>query len=89
MKVTKSERETVINFDEESNLASVYTFNGKLKSKLAKFAKEFPQACKLVKNYAYGAVDYAVDKSMLSINFKKPLTEKQLKQKRNALKKAF
>lgn len=78
----RAEQETVINFDEESEFASVYTFNGGLKRKLEKYSADFPELCRLVKDYGRGAVEYEVDKGRLSINFKKPYTEEQKERKR-------
>lgn len=75
--MTNYEKETIINFNEAESVATVYTFNGAMKRKLANFAAAYPDLCKLVRTDKAGAVTYEVDKARLSVNFTKPLTEEQ------------
>ncbi len=75
--MTNYEKETSINFNEAEERASVYTYNGAMKRKLAAFAAAYPELCKLTRTDKTGAVTYEVDKTRLSVNFKKPLTEEQ------------
>ena len=42
-KLSKYEKETIINWNEAENLASVYTFNASLKRRLAEFSRKYPQ----------------------------------------------
>ena len=46
MRLTKYEKETIILFNEEDDLASIFTYNMKLKSRLAKFSREHPEICR-------------------------------------------
>ncbi len=41
-KLSKYEKETIINWNEAENLASVYTFNASLKRRLADFSRKYP-----------------------------------------------
>lgn len=44
-KLSKYEKETIINWNEAENLASVYTFNASLKRRLADFSRKYPLLC--------------------------------------------
>ena len=46
-KLSKYEKETIINWNEAENLASVYTFNASLKRRLADFSRKYPLLCRL------------------------------------------
>ena len=46
-KLSKYEKETIINWNEAENLASVYTFNASLKRRLAEFSRKYPLLCRL------------------------------------------
>ena len=41
-KLSKYEKETIINWNEAENLASIYTFNASLKRRLADFSRKYP-----------------------------------------------
>ena len=45
-KLSKYEKETIINWNEAENLASVYTFNASLKRRLADFSRKYPLLCR-------------------------------------------
>ncbi len=45
-KLSKYEKETIINWNEVENLASVYTFNASLKPRLADFSWKYPLLCR-------------------------------------------
>ena len=77
MGLSNYEKETIILFNEDEDTASVQTFNPKLKRKFDKFAKEYPDLCKLEMEYEQGGASYVVDKSRLSINLTRPFTEEQ------------
>ena len=40
--VPKEERETIVNFNEADDIATIYTFNTGLKKRLAAFAEKYP-----------------------------------------------
>ena len=46
-KLSKYERETIVNFNEGESGASVYTFNADLKRRLAEFSRKYPLLCRL------------------------------------------
>ena len=75
--MTNYEQETIINFNEAEAVATVYTYNGTMKRKLATFSAHYPELCKLTRKDKTGAVTYEIDKARLSVNFTKPLTEEQ------------
>ena len=47
MRLTKSEKETIILFNESEAEASIYTYNTGLKTRLKKFSRQYPQLCHL------------------------------------------
>ena len=77
MKLTKYEKETIINFNEGEKEASIYTFNASLKRRLAEFARKYPALCRLKCSTAEGSVTYVMDKSRLSIRFLPPYSEER------------
>jgi len=78
--VPKEERETIVNFNEAEDLATIYTFNTNLKRRLAKFAEKYPNLCKLTENdIEYGSVTYEVQKSRVSIRLVPPYSEERRK----------
>ena len=76
-KLSKYEKETIINWNEAENLASIYTFNAGLKKRLALFAKKYPDLCRQEKTYEQGGVSYVLDKSRLSIRLQPPMSEER------------
>ena len=58
MKLTKYEKETIINFNEGEKEASIYTFNASLKRRLAEFAHKYPALCRLECSTAEGSVSW-------------------------------
>lgn len=79
MHLTKYEQETIVNWNRSDNEASIYTFEPDLKRRLAKFAKEYPECCKLERSSQYGDVTYAIDKRRISIRLTAPYSEERRK----------
>ena len=77
MKLSKYEKETIINWNEAENLASVYTFNASLKRRLADFSRKYPLLCRLERSTPEGSVTYVLDKSRLSIRLQPPMSEER------------
>lgn len=77
MKLSKYEKETIINFNEAENTASVYTFNADLKRRLAEFSRKYPLLCRLERSTDEGSVTYVMDKSRLSIRLVPPYSEER------------
>ena len=67
MKLTKAERETIILFNEEDELAEIYTYNTKLKQKLRKLAKEHPEACSFEWKNEWNAHKYKIQKNLVTV----------------------
>ena len=67
---SRLEQETIINFNEEEKVASVYTFNKTLQRRLAKLAEQYPDDCKREFDtwQPEGSVDYSVPKKWIKIN---------------------
>ena len=76
-KLSKYEKETIINWNETENLASVYTFNASLKRRLADFSRKYPLLCRLERSTPEGSVTYVLDKSRLSIRLVPPYSEER------------
>ena len=76
-KLSKYEKETIINWNEAENLASIYTFNASLKRRLADFSRKYPLLCRLERSTPEGSVTYVLDKSRLSIRFIPPYSEER------------
>lgn len=82
--MTRSEKETVIVFDEEYKVAHIQTYNGRLQRRLAKIHAERPDECKEVRRYFDtddGATAYEFPAAWLKINPPAVLSEKE-KQRR-------
>ena len=77
-KLSKYEKETIINWNEAENLASIYTFNADSKRRLAEFSRKYPQLCRLERSTPEGSVTYVMDKSRLSIRLVPPYSEERL-----------
>ena len=76
-KLSKYEKETIINWNEAENLASIYTFNASLKRRLADFSRKYPLLCRLECSTPEGSVTYVLDKSRLSIRLIPPYSEER------------
>lgn len=84
-KLTNYERETIINFNEGEDTASIYTHKKSLRRRLEQLAQERPEKCRLHKVSHWGeAVEYYVPKSWVKITPTRILTNAQ----REALEKA-
>lgn len=66
--LSKYEQETIINYNEEDNAASVYTHNKALRRKLDKLTEEHPEECRFIRESRGGqAGDYIIPKSWIKI----------------------
>lgn len=75
MALTKYEKETVINFNEEESAALVYTHNERLRKKLATFAEKSNDCCLIRKGEDYS--EYKIPKKWLKINLPRQYSEEQ------------
>lgn len=78
MKLSKYEKETIINWNEAESTASIYTFNADLKRRLAEFSRKYPQLCRLERSTPEGSVTYMIEKSRLSLRLVPPYSEERL-----------
>ena len=72
-KLTKAEQETVINFDNELDTASVYTHDSRLIKKLRELRKQYPEQF-VLEHREHGAVTYTIPKRCVGI--RPPYSEK-------------
>lgn len=68
MKLTKSEKETIILFNETEDQVNIYTYNVSLKRRLANFSKKYPELCRRKEVNKQGGVTYLIDKARVSLN---------------------
>lgn len=89
MDLTRYEMETILNFNEEEQTASVYTHNKALRRKLDKLAQDRAGECKLVRTSHDGkAADYTIPKGWIRIHpprVSASLTEEQKQKRREHL----
>lgn len=78
MKLSKYEKETIINWNEAESTASIYTFNADLKRRLAEFSRKYPQLCRLERSTPEGSVTYVIEQSRLSVRLIPPYSEERL-----------
>lgn len=76
--LTLAEQETIINFDNELDTASIYTHDQRLKNKLAELAKKHPDKFILKEKGMYRSVTYEVPKRCISI--RPPYSERRRQQ---------
>jgi len=90
MSLTRYERETIINFNEEDDDVSVYTRSKTMMTKMDKLVKKFPDTFKINEEFEEGR-EYICHKKYVSIRPPRALSDKhktQLSQRfKNTLKK--
>ena len=85
MNLSLYEQETIINYNEADNTASIYTHNRALRRKLDKLAQERPGDCHRQKTGREGkAVDFTVPKAWVKVSPPRRLTEDQKERLRKA-----
>ena len=77
-RLSKYEKETIINWNEGEAEASIYTFNAPLKRRLAEFSRKYPLLCRLERSTPEGSVTYVLDKSRLSVRLVPPYSEERM-----------
>ena len=78
MKLTKSEKETIILFNETEDQVNIYTYNVSLKRRLANFSKKYPELCRRKEVNKQGGVTYLIDKARVSLNLIPPYDVKRI-----------
>ena len=82
-KFTKAEQETVINFDNELDTASIYTHDSRLIKKLRELRKQYPEQF-ILEHREHGSVTYTIPKRCVGI--RPPYSEKRREQQRQEAK---
>lgn len=75
--LTSAEKETLYLTNEEDKFYTVFTYNSTLKTKLADYAKKYPELCRLTASTAEGAETYEVAKDRVKIRFAEPVSEER------------
>ena len=66
--MTNLEKETIVNFNEEENVAQVYTFNKALQNRLNRLAADRPEECQIDSRFhGSAAVAFLVPKSWVKV----------------------
>lgn len=90
MTLSRYEQETIINFNEGEDTASVYTHNKALRRKLEKLAQERPEDCRLFKvSHENQAVEYYIPKRWVKVTPTRILSEERRGEMAEAAKKRF
>ena len=87
MNLSKSERETIIRFDERDSDVVIYTYNEKLKVQLAEYAARFPEKVRDRHTDDWGVFCCTIPKQDLRIFLKKPRSDKQIAVSRRNIEK--
>lgn len=73
MDLTKQEQETIINYNQTNEPASIYTFDKKLQKKLIQYATDYPEEVVIEKEEEDGSISFSIPKSYIHINKPKKL----------------
>lgn len=85
MNLTNFERETIMNFNEAEDTASVYTHSRALRRKLDKLSADRPEDCKLFRTSHDGqAAEFYVPKKWIKISPPRKMSEEQREKLRKA-----
>lgn len=82
-KLSKYEKETIVNFNEGETEAVIYTHNADLKRRLAEFSVKYPALCWLKCQNEVGGMTYVMDKTRISIRLVPPYSEERRRQQGN------
>jgi len=85
--LTKYEKETIINYNDESKKATIYTCNQALQNKLLKLCKDCPDDYKIISEDE-SSKTFETQKNLISFSKRRLLTEEQKEKLRNRLEKA-
>ncbi len=74
-KIPKKKRKvTELYFNEYDGTAEIYTYNTKLKKRLAAYAATYPDLCQLTEDDENGGLRFEIDKHRISIRLTAPYT---------------
>lgn len=89
MSLSKIEQETVVLFNEAEPTASIYTYNGALKRKLASLCDTRPSEAKQTQDDGRGGLTFEVPKRWVKVNAGMILTEEQRQTRAEAARARF
>jgi len=75
----KSQKETIVSFDESSELVNVFTHNTDLKKRLTKFAEDYPKLCRLTDDNGIGGLAFEVDRKRFGFRLTAPYSDERKK----------
>ena len=75
--LTKRQKDTVICFNEESDIIDVRTHNTDLRNRLLEFSEQYPDCCKLTDDNEHGGMLFEIQKSRLSFRLTAPYSEER------------
>ena len=87
MNISRLEQETVITFNEEEKTATVYTYNRKVKRKLAAASADRPDEVQQTGNDEYGGLTFEIPKKWVKVNPSRILSEEEKAAKAEAARK--
>lgn len=73
----KSQKETIVSFDESSERVNVFTHNSDLKKRLIKFAEDYPKLCRLIDDNGIGGLAFEVDRKRFGIRLTAPYSDER------------
>ena len=68
----KTQKETIISFDESGERVNIFTHNTDLKTRLTKFAKDYPKMCRLIDDDGIGGLAFEVDRKRFGFRLTAP-----------------
>lgn len=78
-RLTKYEKETILRTSKGDKEYSIFTYDPALQKKLDKFAKDYPDLCKLKFETKEGSNSYDIEKTRVSIQLMAPMSEERKK----------
>ena len=73
--LTKRQKDTVVCFNEESDIIDVRTHNTDLRNRLSEFSEQYPECCKLTDDDEHGGLLFEIQKGRLSFRLTAPYSE--------------
>ncbi|MBQ7932033.1 MAG: hypothetical protein IJ334_13590 [Clostridia bacterium] len=83
----KSQKETIVSFDESSERVNVFTHNTDLKKRLTKFAEDYPKLCRLIDDNGIGGLAFEVDRKRFGFRLTAPYSDERKQAARELAKK--
>ena len=83
----KKDKTTSIFFNEADANTTVCTYNTKLKNRLAEFAEECPELCRLITSDEDGYMEFEINKDNFTFRCMKPPSDEKREKAREQMKK--